>query len=465
MHFLRLGGRASWLACAVAIGVVLAPAAARAVGEEITDVRVVGNQRTDEATVRSIAGVSIGDTLETDTLDTIRERLNTRGLFADVNVWWEANGVGVRIVIQVKDKFPWAPVPTGSWSANNKALGVVFVHGNLFGRGKQLLLGARIATVDSGAVVAYRDPALFGSWIYWQVQAVFERKNVPEYDPDDQSARAGAFRNTILQSYGWEPAVGIAWFRRVKTQVAWKYEDYTAVKSYLPSDPEQTPIADQATKGARIGFGRAQLNFDFRSREFAVMTGTSLAGTIDVAGGAFRGDVDWWRVGGGFEHGVKFFKSHNLVYAASGSVGYNLPFWNEATAGGPNLRGYLYQQFRGDTQASAKIEYHFPLFSVGSLDFRALAFYDASAVWFRNLPDTPDPSINSFVVRNTPDARSYYVGPNGLQKGFDFTRDIHQDVGGGFRFFLRSVAVPLVGFDAGYGLEAHTWRFLLIVGA
>jgi len=251
----------------------------------------------------------------------------------------------------------------------------------------------------------------------------------------------------------------------VKTQVAWKYEDQTAIKSYVPTDPEKTPIANQATEGARVGFGRAQLNFDFRSREFAVMTGTSLEGRLDVAGGAFRGDVEWWRVGGGFEHGAKFFKSHNLVYAASGSVGYNLPFWNEATAGGPNLRGYLYNQFRGDTQVSAKIEYHFPLFSIGSLDFRALWFYDASAVWFRNLPQPPDPLMNSFIVRNTPDARSYYVGPNGLRKGFDFTRDIHQDVGGGLRFFLRSVAVPLVGFDAGYGLEAHTWRFILVVGA
>jgi hypothetical protein len=38
-------------------------------------------------------------------------------------------------------------------------------------------------------------------------------------------------------------------------------------------------------------------------------------------------------------------------------------------------------------------------------------------------------------------------------------------VGGGLRFFLRSVAVPLVGFDAGYGIEAGGWRFLLIVGA
>ena len=43
--------------------------------------------------------------------------------------------------IAVKDKFPWAPVPTGSWSANNKSFGLLFVHGNLFGRGKQLLIG------------------------------------------------------------------------------------------------------------------------------------------------------------------------------------------------------------------------------------------------------------------------------------------------------------------------------------
>ena len=83
--------------------------------------------------------------------------------------------------ISVKDKFPWAPVPTASWSANNKSIGLLFVHGNLFGRGKQLLLGARLATVDSGALVAYRDPAMFGSWFYWQIQGLVQRQIIPEY--------------------------------------------------------------------------------------------------------------------------------------------------------------------------------------------------------------------------------------------------------------------------------------------
>jgi hypothetical protein len=33
-------------------------------------------------------------------------------------------------------------------------------------------------------------------------------------------------------------------------------------------------------------------------------------------------------------------------------------------------------------------------------------------------------------------------------------------VGGGLRFFRRSVAVPLIGLDAGYGIEARHWQFM-----
>ena len=55
--------------------------------------------------------------------------------------------------------------------------------------------------------------------------------------------------------------------------------------------------------------------------------------------------------------------------------------------------------------------------------------------------------------------------PTSTPNGFSFDNSVHTAVGGGLRFFLRSVAVPLVGFDAGYGIEARTWRFILIVGA
>ncbi len=458
----------------VVVGLVVAPARALAIGETIVDVRILDNQRTEESTVRSIAGISNGEVLESDTLDKVRERLNTTGLFADVNVWWEPHGEGVRINISVKDKFPWAPVPTASWSANNKSIGLLFVHGNLFGRGKQLAIGGRLATVDSGATLAYRDPSMFGSWIYWQIQGLVQRQVIPEYqnygvgiylsDPIEQ-------RETHLFSYGFEGALGIAWLRRVKTQVAWHLEKFNFNGTYDvdPSTNAMT-LGNPSTSPGTVGIGRAQLTFDFRAREFAVMHGTALSAALDYASPDFKSDFTYWRAGASWEHGIKFFRSHNLVYFLGATAGHNLPFWAENTAGGPNLRGYLYQQFRGDTQLGGKVEYHFPLFSIGSLDFRALGFYDVQAIWFRDVPNDanstqPPGYING--TRQTPDQRNFLFPADNDQHnyGFSWSQSVHNDVGAGLRFFLRSVAVPLVGFDAGYGIEANNWRFILVVGA
>ncbi|HEX7505196.1 MAG TPA: hypothetical protein VF550_00390, partial [Polyangia bacterium] len=87
------------LACIFTVLAVLASSQAQAQQEIITDVRVDHSVRTNEETVRSIAGISIGDPLRSDTLDIARERLHTSGMFADVNVYWEPYRDGVRIVI------------------------------------------------------------------------------------------------------------------------------------------------------------------------------------------------------------------------------------------------------------------------------------------------------------------------------------------------------------------------------
>jgi outer membrane protein insertion porin family len=438
-----------------------------AVGERITDVRVMGNVRTAEDTIRSLAGVQIGDVLEGDTLASVRERLNTAGLFADVNVWWENKGEGVRVNIAVKDKFPWAPVPTGSWSANNKSVGLLFVHGNLFGRGKQMAVGGRYATLDSGGLLAYRDPALFGTWIYWELKGIAQRQVIPEYNIYAGSSNPIApWRETTLDLFGFEPAIGVAWFRRVKTQVSWRVDKVNykgdKLKLFDQSDGHQIPLdgsQPDSTHGGITGVGRAAVAFDWRAREFAVMTGPALGGNLDIGSRAFKSDFGFWRASVFWEQGIRFFRRHNFIYILGATIGKDLPMWWETTAGGNNLRGYLGQQFRGDTQLNLRTEYHFPLFSIGSLDFRALGFYDFAAVWYRNLP--LENQQGDYWVR--PDGRTFNV--NYIQQGFDPKRDVHNDVGGGLRFFLRSVAVPLVGIDAGWGVESHIWRFLLIVGA
>jgi hypothetical protein len=253
--------------------------------------------------------------------------------------------------------------------------------------------------------------------------------------------------------------------------VSWRLEQISFDQGQDSVDPMNSDIKlVPVTRGGLNGIGRVGLTFDFRAREFAVMTGSSLGMSFDSAGPNYKGDFTYWRAGASWEQGIKFFRAHNLIYSFGATAGHNLPFWNENTAGGPNLRGYLFQQFRGDTQLGGKVEYHFPLFSIGSLDFRALGFYDVQAVWFREVPNAmnagtvtlTDVNGNTYIQRPTTDQRTF---PTAIGSGFSFDQNIHNSVGGGLRFFLRSVAVPLVGFDAGYGLEARTWRFFLLVGA
>lgn len=452
---------------AVVITIIAAAARSWAVGELIRDVRIEGAVRTNEDTIRALAGVNIGDMLEADTLDRVRERLNTSGLFSDVNVFWEPHRDGVRVVVSVSEKFPWAPLPTFSRSAGNTSFGLILVHGNLFGAGKQGVIGGRLSTVDSGIAIGYRDPALFGSWIYYRVNGRFQDQIIPEFaNAAMHMERVVPLRETKLRSLGFEARAGVAWFRRVKTEVGWHFERYDVRRSMANPDYDPLmplPPLPPAAEDLRIGYAIGQLVFDFRARDRAVLTGNALSAGVNVGNktwGSSR-DVDFWKLGAGYEHGFRLFRRHNLVLSGEFIMGERLPFPLENHIGGTSLRGYVYQQFRGDTQASVQAEYHFPMFSIKQLDFRGLVFYDAAALWWRRLPPI-DPLTGTYVPR--PDGRQY-LPPQYLMKGFNAERDVHHGVGAGLRFFLRSVAVPLVGVDFGYGFDQKALRLVIVLGA
>lgn len=438
--------------------------------EMITDVRVLNAVRTEEETVRSIAGISIGDELRSDTLDIARERLYTSGMFADVNVYWEPYGAGVRVVIVITEKFPWAPLPTFSYSPGNISAGGVVAHGNLFGRGKRGLIGGRISNVDSGALVAYDDPAVFGTWGFFTVKGRYQSQIIPEYsNVDTPGMPLAPMRNTKLRSYGFEINAGIAWFRKVRTSFGWNIDQNDVRWSATEADNPFAVAAlgaspPVAATSARRGNATVNLTFDFRARQHAIMYGNALGFAFEYAAPRWGSSSSlwYWKASTSYEHGIRFFKQHNLIVRVGGVAGENLPLWSENSAGGTNLRGYLYRQFQGDTHLRSQVEYHFPLFSVGGLDVRGLAFSDAAAIWFRQLPEINPADPSAYLVRD--DGRQF-LPPLYLRQGFRASQDIHTSAGLGLRFYLRSVAVPLVGVDVGNGLGTKDVRVILVLGA
>jgi outer membrane protein insertion porin family len=457
------------LAYAALLGATLLCASGRAfaIGEVVTDVRVQNNVRTEDDTVRSIAGISIGDVIEADTLERARERLHTSGMFADVNVFWEPFRDGVRVYILIKEKFPWAPVPTFSYSPGNVSGGLVIAHSNLFGRGKRGVIGGRLSTVDSGALVVYDDPAILGSWGFFQIRGQFKDTVIPEFS-NEKDVPVEPLRQSKFRSYGGELSVGVAWLRKVKTAVGWGYDrfDFRGSTPGNPDDPNAVNYG-QAAMGAKRGMVKAGLTFDLRGREHAIVYGNALGFGFEWGAPRWGSDetIKYWKASAAYEQGIRFFRKHNFILRAGAIVGEDIPIWSENYAGGTNLRGFVYRQYTGDSQASAQAEYHFPMFSIGKLDVRGLFFGDGAAIWWRKLPPiVPNPMGNGETYAERPDGRRF-LPPPFVQQGFDPNRDVHVGVGVGIRFFLRSVAVPLVGVDVGHGIGTGTVRLVLVLGA
>jgi hypothetical protein len=260
--------------------------------------------------------------------------------------------------------------------------------------------------------------------------------------------------------------VGVAWFRKVRTSFGWTI-DRNDVRWSSLADPSIAAVVAAmgnppplATSSARRGNATINLTFDYRARQEAVMYGNALGFGFEYAAPRWgsQSTLWYWKANVSYEQGIRFFRRHNLIVRMGGITGESLPLWSENSAGGTNLRGYLYRQFQGDTHLRSQIEYHFPLFSLWSLDVRGLVFNDAAAIWFRKLPAQIG---NAYAVRE--DGRQF-LPPEFLQQGFQADRDIHTSAGAGLRFYLRSVAIPLVGVDVGNGLGTKDVRVVLVLG-
>ena len=99
-----------------------------------------------------------GDDIDPGKLEEIKIRLVSSGLFKDVKVYTQEVAGGVKLVLEVKDKFPWAAAPTYYNQPTNKGVGLGYGHNNLFGENKKLLMYAQVATGDSFFVAGFKDP-------------------------------------------------------------------------------------------------------------------------------------------------------------------------------------------------------------------------------------------------------------------------------------------------------------------
>jgi outer membrane protein assembly factor BamA len=346
---------------------------------------------------------------------------------------------GVRLEIHTEEKQSWIAAPTLYFLPGNVGGGAGFLESNLGGLNKKLAIYGQIASADTFALVAFLDPSIAGSRAYLRGDAVARHYDTTEYDTDDHAVRTGTmtyYNAGLLVGlnliHDWSIDSRLRVGHVAFTDVAW------ARASTAPPPP--APQVDGWDVSEEI-----RLTRDGRSSWNGVTDGIFAQLLLEHAVPFLGSAYDYYDGQIKLAFAKRLFDNHNLTFRPSLGAGAHLPWDQEFTAGGVNLRGYSVAEYRGDFRAAAQLEYSVELFWWKQLAFRALGFWDTAYTAFLNPDDGGQ--------------RNYL--PEELGSGRERWRN---GVGAGFRLYFSSIVLPLVGIDVGYGLETRGVNLYFAIG-
>ncbi|MFH2007602.1 MAG: BamA/TamA family outer membrane protein [bacterium] len=482
------------------------PSSAPGLGYTIVGVRIIGNKKTKRGTVLVYAKVPIGKPFTLQVRDRIRRNLLSGPFCKDVTVNWEVatdKPNSVILFLTLKEKISWMIMPMFSYSDGNIGGSLAFTEKNLGGTGKQLRVKVAYSNESQELILRFRDPnILYSPWI-WGIQLSYERADLKEYDPSKQGIRdATLLRSQTFQLFGTRLELGYRWYDWVTTTIRYQFGlvDYARPECLRsspgenaeyqrcpPLDPALDPAAlgqsyyvgpmavqedglwrdsiDQKGrfwKWARDAFVHLDVSLSRTHNVYGMRSGFDLNANLFIAhknlGGSFS-YVTWearYFHGFNFGRSRKFGARHNLTLEFLHAQTYNAPYYRELRTGGSALRGYISQQFVGDTLTNLRVQYKVHMFSLAWLYFRAVVFYDMAWIFFRNgggadaFMEEHDQELRRYFLPNTPGPRSRTAVNNGI--------------GVGLRFYIKGLSAGALGFDVAYGIEAKAVRFLVTLG-
>lgn len=415
----------------------------------IAGFRARGHTKVTDRTLGYLAHVAVGDPISSDDIPRIESALISSELFSIAKVTLEDAPDGVIVVATLEDKWSWIAAPTLYLTNPNRAVGVGFVENDFGGRDQKLLLYAQYGTQDSILFATFLDPAFHGSKLTYRFDLYLENRYVDEYaNPAADATNQDVERSTreIYLDAGALVGWNFAWWAVLDVRLRGAFVYFR--DTYNPTaDPNHTTTLPQPEKDGRDVTLQPQLTLDHRINYFGVTHGAYLQLTLEHS----VPELDTYGYGDALlraYYSWAFWGEHELELRTLDSIGYHLPLQEELALGGVgDLRGYPTDQYRGDLNLVIRAEYSVPLFKWTPARwlptaFRALAFYDGG--------------FDRFLFPRGAD-RLYLPG----QLDRSFWRD---DVGVGFRVYLKSIVLPLVGFDVAYGIEARAPQFVFELG-
>ena len=394
-----------------------------------------------------------GDALDFAVLSAAEQRLIESDLFSKVRVfidlptpeavrrmYLDETIYPVEVIVEAVGKQAWFIFPTASLGSDDWAGGVVYANQNLFGRDVQLLSAGQIGQSRSYAFVGYRDPLVIGAPLTYAMSALYRREQI----------RWFANHRMVLQVpttiAGGDGQIG--WVLTPHTRASLGVSArYQVVKPDEAFAPDVMPPPYNA-RGGRIFLLQFQLQFDNTRAEEGLRQGILILLKNEVSDRYWLSDFDYSKFEARAElYGHYWWNYPSLVlkmvldYPTSD---HGVPVTEELRIGGANLRGYLTNEFHGDTLFSLQAEDQAVLMRL-RLPWTQVRFNVAAAI-FVDAATLLDRHPGGTTVA-PPDTL-----PSPVRSKLD---DIHASVGGGLRLILPGVVIPALKIDVGYGIDVR----------
>lgn len=358
----------------------------------VDKIRIRGNVKTKDVVIRRQLRIHPGDRFDGNKLKRSKERLQNLGFFEDISYDTEDTVVSDKknLIVDVKETKTGAFSFGGGYSTVDQLLGFVEIEQRNFdwknfpyftGAGQDIKFRATLGSISSNFDLSFTEPWLFD----YPVSFGFD-----------------AYRRTRQRStdvgYGYEENVSGGDLRLGKEISEYVRGDLM----YRLDEIEIKDVSADATADLKKEQGKNTissmqfvLTYDSRDNAFDTKTGDVLSSSIEVAGGPFAGEKDYYKFFNQASHYFPMLLGSVLqtklqvgLADAYGSSG-EMPIYERFFAGGAyTIRGYHERKvgpidsvskdpLGGYSMVVGNIEYTYPLYNA----FKLAAFVDTGNVW------------------------------------------------------------------------------------
>jgi outer membrane protein insertion porin family len=357
----------------------------------VDKVKIRGNVKTKDVVIRREMRIVPGDRFDGEKLRRSKERLQNLGFFEEISYDTEESDSANKkdLVVDVKESKTGAFSFGGGYSSVDQLVGFIEMEQKNFdwknwpyftGAGQDLKLRATIGSISEAYDLSFTEPWLFD----YPVSFGFD---LYKHTHDRDSDVGYGYNEDVT---GGDIRLGKELSEYVRGNLTYRHD---TIKISDVEDTASQDLKDEVGENVEssMEFG---LTYDSRDNVFDPTRGNVFGSSMQVAGGPFGGDRDFWKYYGNASHYVSVGKGVIDIRARVGVAdSYDdtskVPIDSRLFAGGAyTIRGYRERKVgpvdskTGDPLGGlsllvGNLEYTYPLSSF----FKLATFYDIGNVW------------------------------------------------------------------------------------